>query len=133
MWINKIAHMSTVFHETIKETGPVATRVSSQEFGIHGKDDTLLFPTYSNILFFIALPPGRWAGGVMRDIWYKVGTQLRYAIFLFSKDNGFRSTEHILVKIVDIFLEPLGWIQLFLTCFCFRYLLASSEYALLAR
>lgn len=24
--------------------------------GIHAKDDTLLFPTYSNILFFIALP-----------------------------------------------------------------------------
>lgn len=54
--------------KTIKDR----TRQHRSVPGIHGKDDTLLFPAYSNILFFIALPltsrGERGGSRVMRDI-----------------------------------------------------------------
>lgn len=71
-----------------KKAGLVSVRMSS--YGIHGKDDTLLFPTYSNILFFIALLPT--GGGVASCVIFGIKSELNFVIrYSFSKDNG--STE----------------------------------------
>lgn len=45
---------------------------------------------------------------VMRDIWYKVGTQLRYAIFFFQRTMVRQRRYIFLRRWLDIFLKMLG-------------------------
>lgn len=62
-------------------------------------------------IYYFLLPSLRREGEsrVMRDIWYKVGTQLRYAIFFFQRTMVRLRRNIFLRRWLDIFLET-AWI-----------------------
>lgn len=71
------------------------------------------YAVISNIfqyIIFYCPPYAREGGGggasrVMRDIWYKVGTQLRYAIFFFQRTMVRLKRNIFLRRWLDIFLQ----------------------------